>query len=135
MAGLPAQESDIKAPVLIRHRCDRCHLQRCNSKIHLGRQAPRLQFLRVHRKTTTVLTCFHLGMTKDELLKWLFPDFADIEARHRAVALNRVEGTGNWLRESKEYKNWINRPAPQILYCHGEGLALQNRCCPVTNGW
>jgi len=55
-----------------------------------------------------------------EIMKWLSP--LDPRGRHDDVRTDRVDGVGNWLLETNEFREWkINggRAGKAVLFCYG----------------
>jgi len=63
--------------------------------------------------------------TDDEpkILAWLSP--LDPQVRHHDICEQRVDSVGNWLLETKEFRNWYdgsgnNGPIHESLFCYGD---------------
>ena len=70
------------------------------------------------RNQTVALTTDHDHRVRDEILSWVsgYPYFK----KHNDIRSQRAEGTGTWLLERVEYKNWRDELTfPNILWCHG----------------
>ena len=58
---------------------------------------------------------------KFQILEWLSP-LAPRE-RHQAVRERRVDGVGNWLLQTNEFKEWLiseDRVVHPVLFCYGD---------------
>jgi len=61
--------------------------------------------------------------TDDEwpkILKWLSETMC--LDHHHSVSSNRLEGTGQWLLQRKEFLDWRETTSPSILWLHGIGM-------------
>jgi len=55
-----------------------------------------------------------------QILKWLSP--LEPQQRHQGVRTDRLDGVGNWVLESTEYRKWRDAEdgcAEQVLFCEG----------------
>jgi len=55
-----------------------------------------------------------------EIMKWLSP--LDPRGRHHDVRTDRVDGVGNWLLETSEFREWrsyASGPDKAVLFCSG----------------
>jgi len=55
------------------------------------------------------------------LPEWLSP--LEPRERHRAIAMNRVAGVGDWLLRTKKFTRWSqsgDRSAKPVLLCYGD---------------
>ena len=55
-----------------------------------------------------------------EIMQWLSP--LDPSGRHQDVRTDRVDGVGNWLLETDEFREWRSSEGGAdnaILFCHG----------------
>jgi len=55
-----------------------------------------------------------------EIMKWLSP--LDPRGRHHDVRTDRVDGVGNWLLETKEFREWRSNEGgadKAVLFCYG----------------
>ena len=56
-----------------------------------------------------------------EIMKWLSP--LDPRGRHHDVRTDRVDGVGNWLLETNEFREWRSsegRADKAVLFCYGD---------------
>ena len=57
-----------------------------------------------------------------EIMQWLSP--LDPRGRHQDVRTDRLDGVGNWLLETNEFREWsVGRKGEAnkaILFCHGD---------------
>jgi len=58
-----------------------------------------------------------------KILAWLSP--LEPQVRHQDICEQRVESVGNWLLETKEFKDWYNGSENDgsdhaALFCYGE---------------
>jgi len=58
-----------------------------------------------------------------EVLAWLSP--LEPQTRHHDIRADRVEGVGDWLLQTEEYRNWFNgirggKPNNSSLFCYGD---------------
>jgi len=58
-----------------------------------------------------------------KILAWLSP--LEPQVRHQDICEQRVDSVGNWLLETKEFKNWCNGSENggfdnAALFCYGE---------------
>jgi len=64
-----------------------------------------------------------LAETDDEgrqILQWLSP--LEPQQRHQSVRTDRLDGVGNWVLETSEFKKWRDAEedsAEQVLFCYG----------------
>ena len=74
------------------------------------------------------LTISHsiIGMNKvtlhenQEIMKWLSP--LDPRGRHQDVHTDRLDGVGNWLLETEEFREWKSNDGgadKAVLFCYG----------------
>ena len=55
-----------------------------------------------------------------EIMKWLSP--LDPRGRHHDVRTDRVDGVGNWLLETNEFRQWRSNGGgvdKAVLFCYG----------------
>jgi len=55
-----------------------------------------------------------------EIMRWLSP--LDPGRRHHDVRTNRLDGVGNWLLETSEFREWKSGEGgvdKAVLFCHG----------------
>ena len=60
------------------------------------------------------------GSEEREILKWLSP--LEPQQRHQAVRDDRLDGVGNWVLETSEFRKWReaeNDCAEPVLFCYG----------------
>jgi len=55
---------------------------------------------------------------KSEVLKWI--SSLELPDRHHSVRELRIEGVGDWILESPEFKGWEEGSAHPILFCGGD---------------
>jgi len=58
---------------------------------------------------------------KGQILEWLSP--MEPRERHQAVREHRVDGVGDWLLRTNEFKNWHtsdDRAIHPVLFCYGD---------------
>jgi len=56
-----------------------------------------------------------------EIMQWLSP--LDPRGRHQDVRMDRVDGVGNWLLETKEFREWRSNEGgadKAVLFCNGD---------------
>ena len=56
-----------------------------------------------------------------EIMKWLSP--LDPRGRHQDVRTDRLDGVGNWLLETNEFREWRSNEGgadKAILFCYGD---------------
>ena len=54
-----------------------------------------------------------------EIMKWVSP--LDPRGRHQDVRTDRLDGVGNWLLETNEFREWrSNEGGVAILFCYGD---------------
>jgi hypothetical protein len=58
------------------------------------------------------------GAEEERILTWLSP--AKFSERHTQAKNNRTPGTGKWLLDLKEYKDWLDSSCG-FLWLHGVG--------------
>ena len=51
------------------------------------------------------------------ILRWVYSE--DFEQRHKQISKARVDGSGEWVLRSMEYRNWVRGPSGGVLFCHG----------------
>ena len=59
---------------------------------------------------------------KSEIMAWLSP--LEPKRRHQDIRTRRVDGVGDWLLNTKEYRNWFGgtrgaKPSSPALLCYG----------------
>ena len=59
---------------------------------------------------------------RSEILAWLSP--LEPQRRHCDIRTSRIDGVGNWLLETKKYRNWVrgirgSKPDGSALFCYG----------------
>src|SRR5207237_7618718 len=55
-----------------------------------------------------------------EIMQWLSP--LDPRRRHQDVRIERLDGVGNWLLETREFREWRSRKNgadKAVLFCYG----------------
>ena len=55
-----------------------------------------------------------------EIMQWLSP--LDPRRRHQDVRIERLDGVGNWLLETSEFREWRSRESgadKAFLFCYG----------------
>jgi len=55
-----------------------------------------------------------------EIMRWLSP--LDPERRHHDIRADRLDGVGNWLLETKEFREWKSGEGgvdKAVLFCYG----------------
>ena len=56
-----------------------------------------------------------------EMMQWLSP--LDPGGRHQDVRTDRLDGVGNWLLETKEFREWRSKEGgadKAVLFCYGD---------------
>jgi len=56
-----------------------------------------------------------------KVMRWLSP--LDPDSRHHSVRTNRLEGVGNWLFETSEFRDWRGGEGgadKAVLFCFGD---------------
>ena len=56
-----------------------------------------------------------------EIMQWLSP--LDPRGRHQDVRTDRLDGVGNWLLETKEFREWRSKEDgadKAVLFCDGD---------------
>ena len=56
-----------------------------------------------------------------EIMQWLSP--LDPRGMHQDVRTDRLDGVGNWLLETKEFREWRSKEDgadKAVLFCHGD---------------
>jgi len=56
-----------------------------------------------------------------QILQWL--STLEPEKRHQDLHMKRLEGVGNWLLETDEFRKWGNKEDSSlqaVLFCHGD---------------
>lgn len=52
-----------------------------------------------------------------EILKWIYS--GDFEERHKYVAAERAQGSGEWFLRSENYRQWTGSRTSEVLCCLG----------------
>ena len=55
-----------------------------------------------------------------QILQWLSP--LEPQQRHQGVRADRLDGVGNWVLETSEFRKWRDAEdgcVEQVLFCHG----------------
>jgi len=61
-----------------------------------------------------------IGTERREILQWLSP--LEPQQRHQGVRTNRLDGIGNWVLETTEFRKWSGAEdgcVEQVLFCDG----------------
>ena len=61
-----------------------------------------------------------LDIERHEILQWLSP--LEPQQRHQGVRIDRLDGVGNWVLETKEFRNWRDAEdgwVGSVLFCYG----------------
>jgi len=56
----------------------------------------------------------------DQILQWLSP--LEPQQRHRGVRVDRLDGVGNWVLETNEFRKWRDAEdgcVEPVLFCYG----------------
>ena len=56
-----------------------------------------------------------------EIIKWLLP--LEPRGRHQDVRIDRLDGVGNWLLETSEFREWRSNEGgadKAVLFCYGD---------------
>jgi len=66
---------------------------------------------------------FTVADGRSSILAWLSP--LEPRLRHQDIQDNRVEGVGEWLLQSEEYRNWYEGSGGSasdnaVLFCYGD---------------
>lgn len=61
---------------------------------------------------------FNTGKERSEFLNWISQ--VDFEKVHDDTYAKKHEGTGAWLLQRTEFKEWLNSPRSSLLWCHGK---------------
>jgi len=54
---------------------------------------------------------------QSDILEWLHP--GPFDSRHVSLREGRVENSGQWFIDSKEFQGWIKGTGPNTLLCIG----------------
>ena len=57
---------------------------------------------------------------RHEILQWLSP--LEPQQRHQGVRIDRLDGVGNWVLETSEFRNWRDAEdgrVGSVLFCYG----------------
>ncbi|KAL9123429.1 MAG: hypothetical protein Q9187_000030 [Circinaria calcarea] len=55
---------------------------------------------------------------RENILNWI--STFEYEQKHHAIRMPRVEGTGEWLLDRNEFRQWRDdKDSPKVLWCHG----------------
>jgi len=57
---------------------------------------------------------------RHQILQWLSP--LEAQQRHQGVRTNRLDGIGNWVLETNEFRKWSGAEdgcAEPVLFCEG----------------
>jgi len=56
---------------------------------------------------------------RETILGWL--SATEHEQKHHDVRVRRMDGTGNWLLQDKQFQRWCDEPKSRdnVLWCHG----------------
>ena len=65
---------------------------------------------------------YTLANEKSEILAWLSP--LEPQRRHHDIRSRRVQEVGDWLLQTKEYRNWLDgvsegKSGGSALFCYG----------------
>ena len=56
---------------------------------------------------------------RQNILEWL--SIVKCEDHHAEVVKTRLEGTGAWLLQRREIRNWLEAEESSVLWLHGKG--------------
>ena len=56
---------------------------------------------------------------RQNILEWL--SIVKCEDHHAEVVKTRLEGTGAWLLQRQEIRNWLEAEESSVLWLHGKG--------------
>ena len=81
-----------------------------------------------HQQPTSNINSFNnianfipeIGHEGRQILKWLSP--LEPQQRHQGVQADRLDGVGNWVLETGEFKKWRDAEdgcVEPVLFCHG----------------
>ena len=57
---------------------------------------------------------------RHEILRWLSP--LEPQQRHHGVRTDRLDGVGNWVLETNEFRKWCDKKdgcVSPVLFCYG----------------
>ena len=60
---------------------------------------------------------FNLSDEDAEIMNWLSP--LEPSDRHQTVRTDRFEGVGDWLFETREFREWRDSENGAVLFCSG----------------
>ena len=69
---------------------------------------------------TIVNSNTEIDLERYQILQWLSP--LEPQQRHQGVRTNRLDGIGNWVLETNEYKKWSGAEdgcVESVLFCDG----------------
>ena len=56
------------------------------------------------------------ALRREKILDWI--STLENESKHNAIRMPRVEGTGEWLLNTKEFMTWrMGMKSPSVLWC------------------
>src|SRR5437879_6475581 len=70
--------------------------------------------------TNTVNFITEIGDEGRQILEWLSP--LEPQQRHQGVRTDRLDGVGNWVLETNEFRKWSDEEdgyAKPVLFCSG----------------
>jgi len=77
-----------------------------------------------------------------QILQWLSP--LEPQKRHQSVRTDRLDGVGNWVLETSEFRKWRDTEdgsVEQVLYCYGNPgvgktyLRYEGLECKIAQMW
>ena len=78
-------------------------------------------FKNVTKNTNTVNINKVIANENPEVMQWLSP--LDPRRRHQDVRTDRLDGVGNWLLETGEFRKWKRKEGGtdnSVLFCYGD---------------
>lgn len=73
---------------------------------------------RDRHSSSPIHACLHLVVREkyEKVLNWLYPE--DTNSRHNDIRRQRLEGTGEWFLQRKEFSQWLGG-SHRLLWVHG----------------
>ena len=66
---------------------------------------------------------------REDFLNWISPH--DYEEAHDTIYKKKHPGTGDWLLDTKEFRDWIDSSTSALLWCHGKRESIYKACSVI----
>jgi hypothetical protein len=66
---------------------------------------------------------------REDFLNWISPH--DHEEAHDTIHKKKHPGTGDWLLDTRKFRDWIDSPTSALLWCHGKRESTYKACSVI----